>query len=649
MASVVLLTLLWGGATQAQTKVELQLNKKGPEIQPTMWGIFFEDINFAADGGLYAELVKNRSFAFDDPMMGWKMYHKDSLRIINKIAETTQTRFVRLLALKSGKSNFLQNDGFRGMGLHEGEEYRLTLDVRSPEGKAQDLKVELLGDDEKTIAEGIVSLDNKDWGKKELILKAGATTAKGSLKISAVNNGVVDFKFISLFPTKTFKDRPNGMRLDLAEKLTELKPGFVRFPGGCVVEGHHLSLRYQWKKTVGDVEEREVMINRWNTEFMHRYTPDYYQSFGLGFFEYFQLAEDLGAEPLPILNCGMACQYNTGELVPLDEMELYINDALDLIEFANGDVTTKWGKLRADMGHPKPFDLKFLGIGNEQWGDQYLERYDIISKKVHEKYPEVQLVSGSGPASDGDRFEYLWKQLKTRTANLVDEHYYKEPNWFFNNAKRYDSYERGGLKVFAGEYASHTRVADTEHPTSNNNWLAALSEAAFMTGLERNADVVSMASYAPLFAHVEAWQWRPDLIWFDNLASVKTPNYYVQQMYSTHRGDHVVPVVANGDVLAGQDSLYSSASIDQAAKKVYLKLVNSSITAKPVAITLKGAKLASKEADLTELYKSDLMAFNTLENPEVVVPQKSTATVKGTTLTLELKPQSFVLVELKTK
>lgn len=646
--SLVLVALALSAVAQAQTKIELQLNKKGPEIQPTMWGIFFEDINFAADGGLYAELVKNRSFAFDDPMMGWKMYHKDSLRIINEIGATTQDRFVRLLALQSGKSNFLQNDGFRGMGLREGEEYRLTLDVRTPEGDAQDLKVELLGDDKKAIAEGTITIDNQDWGKKELILKAGATAAKGSLKIAVVANGVVDFKFISLFPTKTFKDRPNGMRLDLAEKLAELKPGFVRFPGGCIVEGHHLDLRYQWKKTVGDVEEREVLINRWNTEFMHRLTPDYYQSFGLGFYEYFQLAEDLGAQALPILNCGMACQYNTGELVPLDDMDPYISDALDLIEFANGDVTTKWGKLRAEMGHPEPFNLKYLGIGNEQWGEQYLERYDLIAEKVHEKYPEIELVSGSGPASDGAQFEYLWKALKTRTANLVDEHYYKDPNWFFNNAKRYDNYERGGLKVFAGEYASHTRV-DDKAPTSNNNWLAALSEAAFMTGLERNADVVNMASYAPLFAHVEAWQWRPDLIWFDNLESVKTPNYYVQQMYSTHRGDHVVPVVANGDVLAGQDSLYSSASIDQTAKKVYLKLVNSSSAGKSVTIALKGAKLASKEADLTELYQSDLMAYNTLAKQDVVVPQKSTATVKGTTLSLELKPQSFVLVELKTK
>ncbi|WP_163714721.1 alpha-L-arabinofuranosidase C-terminal domain-containing protein [Mangrovibacterium lignilyticum] len=647
-ASILVLGLMSSVFVQAQTKIELQLNKPGPAIEPTMWGIFFEDINFGADGGLYGELVKNRSFGFDDPMMGWRTSHKDSIRIINEIAEGTQKRFIRLPALKSGKANFIQNDGFRGMGIHEGEEYRLTLDVRLAAGNAQNLKVELLGDDKSCIAESTVKLTDNDWTKVELLLKANATAAKGSLKISLEGDGAVDFKYVSLFPVNTFKNRPNGMRADLAEKLAELHPGFLRFPGGCIVEGHHLDMRYQWKKTVGEVEEREVLINRWNTEFLHRHTPDYYQSFGLGFFEYFQLAEDLGAEALPILNCGMACQYNTGELVPLDEMEPYISDALDLIEFANGDSSTKWGKLRAEMGHPEPFNLKFLGIGNEQWGDQYLERYDVIANKVHEKYPEIKLVSGSGPSSDGDRFEYLWKELKTRNADLVDEHYYKDPDWFFNSAKRYDSYERGGLKVFAGEYASHTRV-ENQDPTSNNNWLAALSEAAFMTGLERNADVVSMASYAPLFAHVDAWQWRPDLIWFDNLASVATPNYYVQQMYSTHRGDHVLPVLSDGDVMAGQDSLYASASVDHTAQKVYLKVVNSSVEAKSIQVSLKGGKLASKEADLTELFQPDLMAYNTLANPDVVVPQKSKVTLKGNVLSLEMKPQSFVLVELTTK
>ncbi|MFV0377069.1 MAG: alpha-L-arabinofuranosidase C-terminal domain-containing protein [Mangrovibacterium sp.] len=634
---------------QAQTQIDLLLDKPGVAIEPTMWGVFFEDINFAADGGLYAELVKNRSFAFDDPLMGWKTFHKDSVRVINEKAAGKQHRFIRLLGLKSGKANFLQNDGFRGMGIHQGETYRLNLHVRNTSEAVQKLKIELLDDNKAPIALYELEIDDKNWSKRELELKASATAANGNLKISLVTDEAVDFKYVSLFPVNTFKNRRNGMRADLAQKLADLKPGFVRFPGGCIVEGHHLDTRYQWKKTVGDVADREVLVNRWNTEFMHRHAPDYYQSFGLGFFEYFQLAEDLGAEPLPILNCGMACQYNTGELVPLDDMEPYIADALDLIEFANGSTDTKWGKLRAEMGHPEPFNLKFIGIGNEQWGDQYLERYDVIAKEVHAKYPEILLVSGSGPSSDGDRFEYLWKALKTRTANLVDEHYYKDPDWFFNNAQRYDSYERGGLKVFAGEYASHIKNDNTNDATSSNCWLAALSEAAFMTGLERNADVVHMASYAPLFAHVEAWQWRPDLIWFDNLNSVATPNYYVQQLYSTHRGDHVVPVLAANKALAGQDSVYASASVDKTAKKVWLKLVNAANTEKPVQINLKGGKLGSKEVALTELYQTDLKAYNSLDKPDVIAPQNSKATLKSSLLSLNLKPQSLVLVEVSMK
>ena len=646
-ASILLLGLAGAVLVQAQTKIDLQLNKPGPVIEPTMWGIFFEDINFAADGGLYAELVKNRSFAFDDPMMGWKTVSKDSIRIINETASGTQQRFVRLPALKS-QANYLQNDGFRGMGIHQGEEYRLKLKFRLASGAAQTLKVELLGNNKAVIAEGTISVSDADWQIGELVLKAGATAENGRLKILLEGTGAVDFNYVSLFPVHTFNNRANGMRADLAQKLADLQPGFLRFPGGCIVEGHHLDNRYQWKKTVGEVENREVLINRWNTEFMYRHTPDYYQSFGLGFFEYFQLAEDLGAEPLPILNCGMACQYNTGELVPLDGLEPYVSDALDLIEFANGDVSGKWGKLRADMGHPEPFNLKYLGIGNEQWGDQYLERYDVISKRVHDKYPEIQLVSGSGPSSDGDRFDYLWKALKTRTVNLVDEHYYKDPDWFFNNAQRYDNYDREGLKVFAGEYASHTGVKKDD-PMSNNNWLSALSEAAFMTGLERNADVVHMASYAPLFAHVDAWQWRPDLIWFDNLESVKTPNYYVQQLYSTHRGDRVLPVLTEGRVLAGQDSLYASASVDGKAGKIYLKLVNSSVVPKAIQLKLKGGKAASKEAEMTALYASDLMVYNTIDKPEAIVPRKSKLKLDGSGLNFELKPQSFVLVELTTK
>lgn len=640
------LSISFAAILQAQTKILVLANQPTTEIQPTMWGVFFEDINFAADGGLYAELVKNRSFKFPDPLMGWKVYHRDSIRIINETIGNAEHRYIQLKTLASGNTNFILNEGFRGMGINAGDEYRLTIDSRKTDGTDVSLLVELINAEGKQIGKTELSGINKDWSKKELIIKATDTCGKANLKISLAGKGTVDFDYISLFPVNTFKNRPNGMRADLANLLAELKPGFIRFPGGCVVEGHHLDLRYQWKKTVGEINNRELIVNRWNTEFMHRHTPDYYQSFGLGFFEYFQWSEDLGAEPLPILNCGMACQYNTGELVPLNELDPYIQDALDLIEFANGDATTKWGKLRVEMGHPESFNLKYIGIGNEQWGEQYLERYDLISEKVHAKYPDVKLVTGSGPSADGDKFEYLWKELKKgRTANLVDEHYYKAPNWFFDNAKRYDSYDRNGLKVFAGEYASHTRV-NNESPTSNNNWLSALSEAAFMTGLERNADVVNMASYAPLFGHVDAWQWRPDLIWFDNLHAIATPNYYVQQMYSTHRGTHVVPVLLDNEVIAGQDSLYSSASLEKTTGHVYLKLVNASSQSKELAIDIQGLKTSEKEVAVTELHSNNLMDFNTIKEPSEIVPQESKIALKGNKINLTVKRRSFVLIDV---
>jgi len=257
---------------------------------------------------------------------------------------------------------------------------------------------------------------------------------------------------------------------------------------------------------VGAVEERTVLINRWNTEFRHRLTPDYFQSFGLGFFEYFQLAEDIGAEPLPILNCGMACQFNTGELVPLEQLDPYVQDALDLIEFANGDVHSTWGKLRSDMGHPEPFQMKYIGIGNEQWGQQYIERYKIFEKAIKEKYPDIMIVSAAGPFPDGELFDYQMNELKKLHAEIVDEHYYKPPQWFRENVTRYDSYDRNGPKIFAGEYAAQNVAIAS--PDNKNNWECALSEAAFMTGLERNADVVVMTSYAPLFAHADGGNGR---------------------------------------------------------------------------------------------------------------------------------------------
>jgi alpha-L-arabinofuranosidase len=322
--------------------------------------------------------------------------------------------------------------------------------------------------------------------------------------------------------------------------LADLKPSFFRFPGGCIVEGSELKYRYQWKTTIGDRADRQLIINRWNYEFRHRPTPDYFQSFGVGFYEYFLLAEDLGAEPLPILNCGMACQFNSGELVPLDELDPYIQDALDLIEFANGDATTPWGAKRAAMGHPERFNMRLLGVGNEQWGPQYFERYERFAKVLKEKHPEIELISGSGPFPADRNFQYAWPRLREMNADIVDEHCYAMPDWFLHAATRYDSYDRNGPKVFMGEYAAQS--IDIVSPDNRNNLRCALAEAAFLTGIERNCDVVVMSSYAPLFGHEEAWQWRPNLIWFDNLTSYATPNYYVQQLFSLHRGDTVLPV-----------------------------------------------------------------------------------------------------------
>jgi len=362
-----------------------------------------------------------------------------------------------------------------------------------------------------------------DWNKYKISFKATQTDPKAQLRLLFSGKGIIDIDMVSLFPSDTWKGRPSGLRKDLVQKIADLKPGFIRFPGGCIVEGRDLTNRYQWKSTVGPVEERKLIMNRWNVEMQDRQAPDYFQSFGLGFFEYFQLAEDIGAEPLPILNCGMSCQFNAGEVVPLNDLDPYIQDALDLIDFANGNASTKWGKLRASLGHPKSFDLKFIGVGNEQWDEQYIERYKEFEKVLKSKHPEIKIVSGAGPSSSGKLFDYAWSELKKLSPDLIDEHYYMPPEWFLKNAGRYDNYDRKGIKVFAGEYAAHWK--ESPEPESRNTWYSALAEAAFMTGLERNAEVVNMASYAPLLAHVEAWQWRPDLIWFDNLNSIGTLNY----------------------------------------------------------------------------------------------------------------------------
>ncbi|QEH31942.1 Extracellular exo-alpha-L-arabinofuranosidase precursor [Aquisphaera giovannonii] len=605
--------------------VVVRADQPGGEISPILNGVFFEDINFAADGGLYPERIKNGSFEFDDPMMGW---HRPALVAGGAVGgfgvagdrplHPNNPHFLRARLEQAGEGLPLTNEGYRGIGVTKGAKFTFSVRARSAPAGAMALGVQLVGPDGTPIAaarrlEGFTG----DWKAYSCVVESAATEPKARLTIVALGKGTLDLDMVSLFPQETFNHRPNGLRPDLAQLLKDLRPGFVRFPGGCIVEGRDLSQRYQWKTTIGDRAERKLIMNRWNVEFdPPRNARDYYESMGLGFFEYFQLCEDIGAKPLPILNCGMACQFNLAELVPLEDLDPYIQDALDLIEFANGPATTIWGARRAAMGHPGPFGLTMIGIGNEQWGPQYFARFERFAKAIRAKHPEVLLVGGAGPGpSDGpgdDRFSTGWDAMRRLNADLVDEHFYRPPDWFYSQVNRYDNYDRKGPKVFAGEFASHVR--NKRPGFEANTWEAALSEAAVMTGLERNGDLVRLASYAPLLAHVDAWQWNPNLIWFDNLRSMGTPSYYVQQVFGTHRGTTILPVKLG----PAAERLFACASADAPSGQVVLKIVNARPEPRDVRIRLEGVASVEPTGELLTLASPDLNAVNTLDDPRRV-------------------------------
>jgi alpha-N-arabinofuranosidase len=629
--------------------ISVEVNRPGAAISPTLFGLFFEDINFGADGGLYPERVKNRSFEFPDPMMGWRRVARNEAKGTLQIYDLgsnlslSNSHYLRIKVDAAGSGFGLTNEGFRGIGVQKDAEYTFSVQARRAEGASTALLVELEDGDGRKLGSARIAELTPAWKRHSVSIRASETSTKARLNLLVEGTGAVDVDLISLFPKETWKNRPNGLRADLVRLLSDLKPGFLRFPGGCIVEGRHLETRYQWKTTIGDVNDRRLIVNRWNTEFRHRPAPDYYQSFGLGYYEYFLLSEDIGAEPLPILNCGMACQFNSSELVPLDDLDHYIQDALDLIEFANGSATSTWGRKRVAMGHPAPFNLKMIGIGNEQWGPQYVERYERFAKAIKAKYPKISLVSSAGPAPNDERFHFLWGKLRELKADIVDEHYYMAPKWFFENTGRYDDYPRTGPKVFAGEYAAQSvRVAS---PDNRNNWECALSEAAFITGLERNADVILMSSYAPLFGHVDAWQWTPNMIWFDNLRSYGTPNYYAHKLFSTNRGTRLLPLQINGSKKNGQQNLYASAATDEKMGEVILKIVNSETSSKEVRISLAGLS-GGRTGKAFVLANSDLKAENSLDEPLKVSPTERPLAISSNEFAYTLAPSSLTVLRI---
>ena len=631
----------------AEHRLDINVSKLGAPVQPTMYGIFFEDINYAADGGLYAEMVKNRSFEFPQRLMGWRAYGKFEVRDDGPFERNPH--YVRLsYSGHRDKWTGLENEGFFGISVRKDETYRFSVWARCPEGGKSRLDIRLVDNDtmgeRQEFTTAHLDVEGTEWKKYSVELKARRTEPKAALRIFLVateKNGPVvttDVEHVSLFPTDTWKGRENGMRKDLAEALADMRPGVFRFPGGCIVEGTDLESRYQWKNSVGPVENRPLNENRWHYTFPHRFFPDYFQSYGLGFFEFFQLCEDFGCEALPVVSCGLACQFQNpdpnkpGVHVPVDDLDAYIQDALDLVEFANGDVTTPWGKVRAEMGHPEPFGLKYLGVGNEQWdydakhsptGEAdpvFTERLKKFNAALRAKYPDLKLIGTTGPNSEGWDFDLLQPRMKELKVDLYDEHYYRNEEWFLTHGLRYDSYDRKGPRVFAGEYACHGKGKKWNH------FETSLLEAAHMTGIERNADLVHMATYAPLFARVEGWQWRPDAIWFDGLRSFCSVSYYVQQLYAVFRGSNVLTLTEAKRPVAGQvgqDGLFASAVYDAGRDAVIVKVANTSAEPQTLRMAFAGKKEDTqfKELEVVTLHSDDPDAENTLDEPERIVPE----------------------------
>ncbi|MDD4514403.1 alpha-L-arabinofuranosidase C-terminal domain-containing protein [Massilibacteroides sp.] len=511
----------------------------GKKISELLIGAFFEDINYAADGGLYAELVQNRDFEYalsdklgSDP--DWNNYKAWTINRegIHFSIDTVQpihpnNKHYALLNVSTVGAG-LSNEGFDGIVLKAGENYDFSIFIRSLDNQKGKLKIRLTGNKGEVYGETITKTYSGNWQKIENVILAKQSAADARLEIIPLSQGVIAVDMVSLFPQKTFKNRKNGLRADLAQTIADIKPRFIRFPGGCVAHGDGLHNIYRWKNTIGPLETRTPMRNLWN----------YHQTLGLGYYEYFLFCEDIGAEPLPVLAAGVPCQ-NSGDGgagqqcgIPMHEMEHYIQDILDLIEWANGDAkTTEWGKIRALSGHPAPFNLKYIGIGNEDLiTDVFEERFTMIYNAIKTKHPEITVIGTVGPFYEGTDYEEGWKLADKLNLPMVDEHYYNPPGWFIYNQDFYDKYDRSKSKVYLGEYASHL-------PGRPNNLETALSEALYMTSLERNGDIVSMTSYAPLLAKEGHTQWNPDLIYFNNTEVKPTVGYYVQQLYGQNSGD----------------------------------------------------------------------------------------------------------------
>jgi len=610
------------------------------KISDKLIGAFFEDLNYSADGGLYAELVQNRGFEYAlsekdgkdktwNSTKAWSVNGDDGEFTIDSVSpvHANNSHYAVLRINKPGTG--LVNEGFDGMAVKAGEKYDFSVFVRNQDGKGKGLLIRLVDVKGEILGETVVNTNSISWKKYSSVLTAGKTATGGRLEIVPQTAGTLALDMISLFPQKTFKGHKNGLRADLAQLIADIHPKFVRFPGGCLAHGDGIDNIYQWKNTIGPLEARKPMRNIWR----------YHQTMGLGYFEYFQYCEDMGAEPLPVIAAGVPCQNSTvggpGQQggVPMSEMNQYVQDILDLIEWANGDVKTKWGRIRAEAGHPKPFNLKYIGIGNEDLiSDIFEERFTMIFKAIKEKHPEITVIGTAGPFCEGTDYVEGWRIATELGVPMIDEHYYQPIGWFLNHQDFYDKYDRNKSKVYLGEYASR-----------GNTLANALVEALYLTSIERNGDVVSMTSYAPLLAKEGHTQWNPDMIYFNNTELKPTVNYYVQKLYGQNAGDSYIAnkIKLSDDNEAVKKRIGVSVVRDSKTNDLIMKLVNML----PVTInSIIDLKAMGLEGDI-EISKTMLQGKLDDKN---VQPQESHYTVNGV-CKLEMAAYSFTVYRLKSK
>jgi alpha-L-arabinofuranosidase len=652
--NILLVSLTFAISVNAFTQTANPKIPATKKISPDLFGLFFEDINYAADGGLYAEQVQNRSFEYSPterkewhPLSYWEYispgysYGRISVETSEPI-NNNNTHYIVLNAEHIGKEEKyigpsgvgIKNTGFAGIVVRSGEKYNLSLFAKQLSNISITLTVSLQNSKGEILAENSISTTSINWQKYTATLTAKAGFDTASLVILATTPGKFALDVISLFPENTFKNRPNGLRADLAQLLADMKPGFIRFPGGCLAHGDGLGNMYRWKNTIGPIEERIEQRNIWG----------YHQTAGLGYYEYFQFCEDIGAKPLPVLPAAVSCQNSGGtwriggtgqKAIPMNEMQEYIQEVLDLIEWANGPVTSVWGAKRAAAGHPAPFNLQYVGIGNEdKITPDFEQRFTMIFKAVKEKHPEITVIGTSGPFHSGEDFDKGWKVANNLNVPVIDEHYYTSPEWFIANQYRYDSYNRNASEVYLGEYASW-----------GNKLRNAIAEAAYMTALERNGDIVRLSSYAPLLAKNNFTQWKTDMIFFDNVKVSPTPNYYVQKMFSANAGDMYFGNVVSKD---NKDSALAASCVqDSKTGDIILKLVNFGTETKTMKVDLSGFRKINAEAEQTTLAgKPD--AENNLENPGNIIPL--TAGFKALKkFDYPCLPMSLTVIRIKTK